>query len=395
MEMLSVAEAKAIVMAQRPNWGLETLGLDIAAGRVLCEDLYADRDFPPFDRVSMDGIALCFAAFSQGRRSFVIEGHQAAGQAARSLGDPAACIEVMTGALLPLGTDTVIRYEDLKIQGFIAHCSEIPVKIGQNIHFQASDRHQGDLLVAAGSRLGAAEIGIAAAIGKGELLVSALPRVALVSTGDELVAVEEQPLAHQIRRSNVHSVAALLRAHCGIEASLFHFPDDETLLKTGLEQLLGNFEVLICSGAVSEGRYDYLPKVLDQLGVEKCFHKVAQRPGKPFWFGQKNPKSVFALPGNPVSTYLCARYYVVPFLQGQGDRPCFAALGEDVRFLPKLSYFLPVSLTINADAQWVATPHAGHGSGDLANLHGVDAFMELPPDRDFFAKGEVFRVWPV
>jgi molybdopterin molybdotransferase len=245
------------------------------------------------------------------------------------------------------------------------------------------------LLIKKGKRIGAAEIAVLASVGKAQVPVWKLPRVAVISTGDELVDVSETPEIQQIRRSNSYMLAAALtqiQAH----VQLFHLPDDPEVLETQLQQLLQEFEVLVLSGGVSEGKADFVPSILEKLGVEKIFHKVAQRPGKPFWFGKSPRNLVFALPGNPVSTFLCCYRYVLPSV-GQGTfQTEQVALAEDLRFDPALTYYLPVRLHHDWQGRRLATPLRGSGSGDLANLLEADGFLELPPEICEFNAGEVY-----
>lgn len=392
--MLSVDQAEKIIFENLLSLPGERVGLEQARGRALREPIVADRDFPPFDRVTMDGIAIRYAAFEAGRRQFVVQGIQAAGQAPQTLGDEAACLEVMTGAMLPDGADAVVRYEDLDITDGMATLLCADVAAGQNIHVRGSDRREGDLLLPAGKRIGPAEIATAATVGKTGILVSARPKAAIVSTGDELVDISATPLPHQIRRSNVYAVQALLADYLHPNSRIFHFPDDRVSIAAGLEAIFAEFELLVLSGAVSEGKFDFLPEVLTALGVETLFHKVAQRPGKPFWFGRLPGKAVvFALPGNPVSTFLCARRYLLPFLE-QSARvtpqvPETAVLGAPVHFKPALTFFLPVRV-VPEKGLLQAYPLAGQGSGDLANLNDADGFLELPLERDVFNAGEAF-----
>ena len=393
--MLSVAEAEKIILQHAFVPVQEEVGLIHALGRVLCEDLVADRDFPPFDRVTMDGIAIRHASFEAGQRTFPVRGVQAAGMAAQLLPDPATCLEVMTGATLPQGADTVIRYEDLRLENGAATVLCETVGLRQNIHSRGIDRQSGDLLVKKGHKIGSAEIATAATIGKTHLQVARLPKTAVVSTGDELVDIGQTPLPHQIRRSNVFAIQALLMEQFQLQSRVFHFPDDRQAISTGLEQIFEQYELVVLSGAVSEGKYDFLPQVLDSLGVEQCFHKVSQRPGKPFWFGQLPGRAVvFALPGNPVSTFLCACRYLLPFVRRSTGAALppeeWAALTEPLTFKPALTYFLPVRAAGATNGALQAHPLAGHGSGDLANLNDADGFLELPLNRSVFNPGELF-----
>jgi molybdopterin molybdotransferase len=220
--------------------------------------------------------------------------------------------------------------------------------------------------------------------------------VALISTGDELVDVDETPLPYQIRRSNTYMLRASLLM-MGISATLHHIIDDEAVLADRLASLLETNDVLILSGGVSAGKADFVPAVLTQLGVQKQFHQIAQRPGKPLWFGTTADKTVFALPGNPVSTVLCAYRYVLPYLRASlglaPAPPRYAQLATPVTFKPAVTYFLPVRLTSEPDGRMLAHPLPGSGSADFANLLAADAFMELPADQSSFGAGEAFRVW--
>lgn len=372
-------------------------------GHVLREDLVADRDFPPFDRVTMDGIALVYNSFATGKRDFKVEGIQAAGDPQKALKSESACLEVMTGAILPKGTDTVIRYEDLNLTNETASVVLSSLSKGQNIHRKGHDRKEGDLIVKKGAVISPAEIGVAATIGKNELWVANLPKVAIVSTGDELVDVKETPLPHQIRKSNIYTIQALLQSR-GLLSVCFHLDDDKNAIEIALEAAIEKFDVLILSGGVSKGKFDFIPDALEKLGFEKHFHKVSQRPGKPFWFGtHKKGMRVFALPGNPVSSFMCACKYFLPWLnKSLGLDPegaIFAELAEDFKFMPKLTYFLQVRTSYSQSGKLTAYPEEGHGSGDLANLTLADAFLELPAEKEVFNKGEVyplipFRAWP-
>lgn len=357
--MLTIQEAEKIIFQHILPLDTEGVALLHANERILAETLYADRDFPPFDRVTMDGIAIRFADFEQGIRAYKIIGIQAAGSP-NALHDSspcydAQCYEVMTGAMLPNDFDTVIRYEDLKIEDGIATVLIDKVLEKQNIHKKGIDRKEKEALVHSGIKISSAEIATAATIGKSKLNVYKSPKVAIISTGDELVDIFETPLPYQIRRSNVYAIAAILETEFKIKAKLFHFNDDKTLIINGLRSILAKFHIVILSGAVSEGKFDFVPEALSQLGVEKLFHKVSQRPGKPFWFGIKSRKTknekrktvVFALPGNPVSTFMCAYRYVVPFIQKSlGIEPpnIYARLTSNFSFKPALTYFLQVKL---------------------------------------------------
>lgn len=405
--MLSVTDAFAITQQHLLALPAETVSLTDATGRVLREPVRADRDFPPFNRVAMDGIAIRFADYEAGQgelgqhelgpRTFSVRGMQRAGQAQLTLTEPNTSLEIMTGAMLPAGSDTVVRYEDITLENGQATVMIDDVEIGQHIHHQATDRRAGDELLPVGTWMGPAELAVAASVGQSTLSVTSLPRVALISTGDELVDVADTPLPYQIRRSNTYMLRAALGA-LGINATLHHIIDDETVLQARLDTLLAENDLLILSGGVSAGKADFVPDVLGRLGVQKHFHKIDQRPGKPLWFGTSAAKKVvFALPGNPVSTVLCTYRYVLPYLRASFGLPPapprYAQLAAPVTFLPSITYFLPVGLIDTPDGRVIADPLPGSGSADFANLIAADAFMELPADRSEFAAGEAFPLW--
>ena len=394
MNLTTVKEAIDIILNSSENFGIEEVDFINSLGRVLKEDIIADRDFPPFDRVSMDGIAINDEAFNSGQKTFKIEGVQAAGSEQLTMQNSKNCIEAMTGAVLPKNTNVVIQYELLNIENGEATINLDTVKNFQNIHKKGLDRKQGDVLIHKDTLISAAEIGVLATVGKSTVKVAKQPKVMIISTGNELVEVDEIPAEHQIRRSNVYTLVSLLE-NLNIKAETAHILDDKEVLLSKIESFLNNYDVLLFSGAVSKGKFDFIPEVLNTLGVEKLFHKVKQRPGKPFWFGKKADKTVFAFPGNPVSTFVsCLKYFTPWYLKSVGldiESNEEAVLSEDFFFKPGLTYFLQVKLK-RENGVLVAIPVSGKGSGDLANLVDSDAFLELPDDRSNFTKGEVFPI---
>jgi len=399
--MLTPPQALAIALAHPATLTSETVPLAKAGGRVLCAPIHADRDFPPFDRVTMDGIALCYSTWADSPDQWLlVAGTQLAGMPPLALASPSHCLAAMTGAVMPTGADSVVRIEDVETrweagQQWARVKPNVTIEQRQSLHHQARDRAQGDLLVAAGTYLGATEIAVAATVGLTHLAVSKVPRFAIISTGNELVPIGAQPLPHQIRQSNAVMLQLAL-AEWHAEADLFHFNDDQTELKTGLANILASYEVVILSGGVSEGVADFVPGILAELGAIKLFHKVAQRPGKPFWFGIRpaGPASaqttIFALPGNPVSTFCCYHQYVTAWLRqslGLGPRQRQTArLAQAVKFIPDLTYFLPVIVQLNENGTLLAQPITSSGSGDLASLLLADGFLELAPGQRDDAK---------
>lgn len=372
----------------------QSVTLQNAVGMVLRENIYADRDLPPYNRVAMDGIAFNTNAFLKNGNTFLIEKTIAAGDPTYTLQNQNACVEIMTGAVLPIGANAVVRYEDLNIENNTAKVLVATVNEWQNIHTKGKDITAKNILIKEGVQLSAAEIAVCASVGKAQILVSKLPKVAIISTGNELVEVDKPVLPHQIRKSNTYMIDAQLQ-QWNIEATAFHLNDDLEEIKNQLKNILQNYDVLLITGGVSKGKFDYLPQALDELGVHKHFHKITQRPGKPFWFGSNNNAVVFALPGNPVSTFVCLlRYFkawLQNYLQQKNTKDIYFALAEDVNFKPDLTYFVPVKLINDNAKNQVAQPFAGNGSGDFVNLKNVDGFLELPKGKDVFKEGDYFK----
>lgn len=391
--MVSVEKALQAVLNSTQDFGVEEIPFIKSVGRILKEEISADRDFPPFNRVSMDGIAIDFASFKQGQKSFEIEGIQAAGSKQIKLQNAKNCIEVMTGAVLPKSANTVIRYEDVTIKNGIATINVDSLNDRQNVHLKGKDGNVGDILISENTMISAAEIGVLATVGKSFIKVAKQPKVMIVSTGDELVGVDEIPLEHQIRRSNVFSLVSLLE-RLNISSETAHVTDEKSVLKSKIKKYLQEYDVLLFSGAVSKGKYDFLPEVFDELGVKKLFHKVAQRPGKPFFYGETDSCNVFGFPGNPISTFVNCLAYFYPWYYKSVRLKVdveIAVLGEDVFFKPNLVYFLQVKLETRK-GELIAFPIKGNGSGDLASLVNTDAFIQLPDDNIEFKKGNTFPI---
>lgn len=316
-KLITVSEAAEAIERQIPSTHqAETVSLSDAQGRFLVAPVKADRPLPPFDRVMMDGIAIRHSAWALGKRSFSIVATQAAGAEPIELADKASCIEVMTGGVLPSGCDCVIPVEDIKVSETRASIREgYSPQAGQHIHRTGSDTTEGEILLPAGQILHAPELTIAASCGATTLTVSARPKMAIISTGDELVAPEATPLTHQIRRSHATALSTSITAKKLGIISEQHVPDDPEQLKVALKNALLEHDILILTGGVSRGKYDFVAPVLKKLLGSPQFHGIAQRPGKPmaFWSGENHPP-VFALPGNPVSVMACAARYLFPAL---------------------------------------------------------------------------------
>jgi molybdopterin molybdotransferase len=389
--MISFKDAYQKVLDLRQDFGNEQVPLEQAMGKVLAENVMADRNFPPFNRATKDGIAINYDAIEKGQTSFKIEGVLAAGMPSQLLTNTANCTEIMTGAVVPENADTVVMYEHLVIEDGWASLIKNP-KQGQDIHLNGSDQKKGDPILAKHSIISAAEIGVLAAVGKASVLVRTLPKVAIVSTGNELVEVQETPLPHQIRKSNIHTLFAALSEE-GIVPDKLHLPDEKASIKKALSSTLKTYNAILLSGGVSKGKFDFIPQVMEELGVEKIFHGVFQRPGKPFWFGIQNETNtvVFSFPGNPVSTFANYNVYFKDWLKLSLGLPLpkiDVILKETVEAKGDLTLLLRVKLEFNR-GHLLASLVKENGSGDLCSLVNTDGFIVLEPKNELYEVGEL------
>lgn len=394
--MINVQQAEDIILSQYQDYGKESIAYQLALGRVLAEDILADLDLPPFDRPTVDGIAIRFTSYEKGNRTFAIKAVQSAGEASVAIDSEDQCIEIMTGAALDSTVDTVIRYEDITVSNGIATIN-IDIRKGQNIHLKGKDKKAAEILVKANQIITPAIIGIAASVGKTSLQVKKIPKIIIISTGDEMITPELVPEAFQLRRSNGITIQSVLEKY-KIAADHLHLNDDYEEIKNELIRCIDQYDILLMSGGVSMGKFDYLPQVCEELGIEKSFHKIKQRPGKPFWFGKsQNQKLVFAFPGNPVSVFICLHRYFIPWLEKSlgipQSSPLYAILGNDIEFPFSLQYFAQVKLQINEQGQLIANIVDTNGSGDFSHLAETDAFVEFPLEQNIFRKGEIYKIW--
>lgn len=383
----------------------EPTPLAAAAGRVLRQSIMADRALPPLDRATLDGIAIASGAYLSGRTSFAVAGFAKAGAPQASLEQRSACFEIATGAPMPIGTDCVIRIEDVAIENGVAKvAADLPIRAGHGAHTAGSDCEAQRVLLEPGVVLTGKEIAVAASVGAATVLVSALPRIAIVTTGDELVPVDQAPEPYQIRRSNDLALAAALAAAGYPVAERVHIADDPAQIRETLAGLLQRVDAIVLGGGVSKGKLDFVPQTLDDLDIERRLQWVRQRPGKPMWFGQyfrqREAFPIFALPGNPVSCFTCLRRYVIPALdKWSGKKPAkirFAKIAQDLTFKPEVTLFLPVRVDVRPSGEIWAEPSLFNTSGDFVSVASTDGFLELPRSRSVFPIGEPFRYfeWP-
>lgn len=379
--MISYEEAKVILLERVTPMPDETCGLSQASGRVLRQRVCADRDFPPYDRVMMDGYALRASDLALSEMFRVADVAPAGAAMVVLPGQTFQCIEVMTGAVMPHGADLIVPVEmTAKLgDGMVRIDSRHPFSVGQHLHRKGSDAKEGDVLLESGRVLGAREIGIAASCGLPVLTTARLPRIAIQPTGDELVHVEDAPLPHQIRQSNGYALAAGL-ARCGYHAEVLPVMRDD-VSDDAFATIIDSYDFLIVTGAVSKGARDFVPKMLDNAGCECLFHGVAQRPGKPLgtWLGNHGCM-ILALPGNPVSAMTGLFAMVIPAIEkslGKIREPLARVhLDAVYRTPPGLTVHLPVKRL--AGNRVMAS--AGANSGDFIGLIQSDGWITVPAD---------------
>ncbi len=387
----------------------ESIGLDLAQGRVLAAPIYADRDQPPFPRSTRDGYAVIAVDVPEQMRLIgsIRAGEQWTGRQINAT----ETIEIMTGTPVPNGADAVIMLEHVTVTGDTVtlqpgRC----VSAGENIVPRGAEAREGTRLLREGVRIGPAEIALAASVGATELVVYANPDVAILATGDELVQVHEVPQPMQIRNSNSHGLAALVQANGGIARVLPPALDTRESLRQAIASAR-EAEMLVLSGGVSAGKYDFVEEALLALGAEFFFTGVAMQPGKPAVFGRIPPDGthgeqwVFGLPGNPVSTQVTAMLFAMPMLRALAGECTWAAdervmpqplfvqgrLTQTVRVRPGLTRFLPALLTSSIKGAAVQTT-GWQGSGDLNANARANCYLVVPPEAETLSMDDAVTV---
>lgn len=378
--LITPAEAEERILRLREGFPSEELPLLGAAGRILREEIRADQDFPPFDRVMMDGIAVRFSDFQVEHRSFAITGTAPAGRPAEALPlAPSSAIEVMTGAMLPIGSDCILPVEWYEIKNSRAVLRDaVEPRPGVYIHRQGSDHRAGEVLMKEGVRIGPVETSVAAACGYGSLRVTRRARITLIGTGDELVGIGEKPAAGKIRQTNAPTLATSLQLAGYPAMEMTHAPDEVEALRALLQKVFSSSDIVVLTGGVSKGARDFVPDIIRELGGEEMLHGVAQRPGKPMavWKVPDGPV-VFGLPGNPVSALVCLHRYVIPALRHWSGEfpspPQVRKVRGDFARPEGLTLFLPVADCGDGTAQALPTAN----SGDFAGLLGSSGFVQV------------------
>jgi molybdopterin molybdotransferase len=391
--MLTFEQARQKVIGEvskhRGTIACESVRLSEAAGRVLAQEIAADRDYPPFDRAARDGYAARAADVKAGAK-LPCAGEIKAGDAVDAVLSPGTCVQIMTGAAVPPGADAVVMIEHTaRAAGMVTF--DRAAQPGQNIVPRGSEARMGAMLLGRGTRLGYAELALAAQVGASRLEVAKKPRVAILSTGDEVVGVEEAPSAFAIRNSNSVSLAAQVHMAGGEPVLLGNAADREDDLREKIGQGLQE-PILVLSGGVSAGKYDLVETVLRAMGAEFYFDAVAIRPGRPAVFGRCLDTLVFGLPGNPVSTMVTFELFVPPaidLLGGAEARPLAlveARLATAMREKPGLTHFLPARVAWPAGEPEVRAL-AWQGSGDAVAMARANCFLVVPADKETLEAG--------
>jgi molybdopterin molybdotransferase len=373
----------------------ESISLLKALGRILAQEILTDRDYPPFDRSIRDGYAVRAVDTHPGATLRCV-GELKAGDTPCMRVEPSTCIQIMTGAALPEGADAVIMIEHTQRSGDAVTLGRA-VPPGQHVVPRGSEQSAGKTVLVKGTRLGFAQVAAAAQVGAAQIAAYRKPRVAILSTGDEVVEFASTPGPFQIRNSNSVSLAAKVTGLHAEPILLGNAKDTHDDLRAKISAGLAA-DALVLSGGVSAGKYDLVEPVLREFGAETVFDAVAIRPGKPVVFAVCQGKPVFGLPGNPVSTMVTFDLFVRPameILSGAAPTPVpflEAVLTERMQEKPGLTHFLPAALEFGGHPR--VTPLRWQGSGDIIAMSGANCLLVIPPDRETIDAGERVHILP-
>lgn len=381
--MIPVKKALRIVQLETQSLSSERVNLDNAIGRVLAEDIVADSDLPPFDRSQMDGYAVKAADTGHAPVTLRLVGESAAGRGWRGKLKRGEAIRIMTGAAVPAGADAVQKLEVAEDRGDSVTILE-PTEIGKFIVPKGKEVKRGRTVLKAGERITVSNVSIPAAFGYAKVKVAKKPRVAIISTGSEIVDIQKKPGRDQIRNSNSMMLKALCEQAGAVATVYPNVGDDLSNLRRQISGAIRSSDVLVTTGGVSVGKYDLTKLALKELGAEIFFERVALKPGKPTVFGRLKKSLVFGLPGNPVSAavtfYLFVRKAVLQ-MQGAGftDLEIASAIASgSIRSTKERDSYLPCALSIEENGELRIEPLNWHGSSDFVGFSRADALAIIP-----------------
>ena len=399
--LISPKEALEIILGHVRPLKIVEKPLGKCFGHCLAGEVRSDHDQPAADRSAMDGFAVRSADLAGGGGLLELVGEVAAGSSKRPRVVAGSCVRVLTGANIPPGADAVVKLEQTRESDKGIKFLE-SIQAGANIRKKGEEASKGTVLLKKGTMLGAVQIGVAASAGKAKLRVYARPRIAVLCTGEELRSASERVGAHQLRDSNGPSLCAVL--------GLWHYPgvvqrivpDDPKLLAAKIKRTAASYDLIILSGGVSVGKYDYVPEAVEKIGAKIRFHGIAMRPGKPQLYASLGGnRHIFGLPGNPLSVLTGFHEFTLPALRRLGGtavescQPCMPlALAAEAKPLPDLVRYVLAKLIPNRNGL-MALPLESHGSADLIAANQADGVVVLPRSSGKIAAGTVveFRPW--
>jgi len=384
--LISVTEARSRVLAAVRPLAAETIPAGFALGRVLAQDVVSDLELPPFDSSAMDGFALVAGPGGE----LPIVGESQAGRPFDGVLGPGQAVRISTGAVIPAGADAVVPIERVELGGDLVRVGE--VKPGANVRGAGDDVRAGELVIAAGTEVGPAEIGMLAALGRTDVACAEQPRVAIAATGDELRPPGKPLMPGQIHDSNAPALAAYVERAGGTVQSTSWIADEAATTASSLKRALDDADVLVISGGVSVGEHDHVKPALAELGFEERIWRVALKPGKPFWFGVRDDKYAFGLPGNPVSAMVTFQLFALPALRAlQGADPSAtrssALLDGSIAASPDRDQAVRCRLRM-ADDGWHVEPTGPQGSHVMSSMLGAGALAIVPAGERDLAPGE-------
>lgn len=392
--MISVDEALKVVLNSSGKMSNESIPLSHALNRILGEDVFSDRDYPPFNRAAMDGIAIRHSDYTQGVRIFKIVESIFPGAESNFPLHSGECYKIMTGAAVPKDADLVIRVEDLNIVDDRATVQVEQPLGGKNIAKQGEDLKKNEIVLKKGTKITPTVSALLGTVGKSSVLVSRQPKINIITTGNEIKKIGEPIRATEIRDSNSVFLISMLGSLGYSQVSLCSIEDSVADLEAGLTNGLKS-DLLILTGGVSMGDADFIPEILSSLGVTKLFHKVAQKPGKPLWFGKKNDTVVFGLPGNPVSVQVMFKVYIEPILRSMtiesNYKPTLRPFLGEYTKKSRFKQFLPCKLTERGEVKLM---EGYNGSGDIRTTAHSDGLLIVNEEKQEIVTGDFLPFIP-